>query len=318
MGKTMIIVAISLIVIGALFGAGALAAMGFDFSNFSTVAHETNNYDVTQSFSSIEITDTTSKITFEQSPVEICTVVCSEAANRKHSVTVENGTLRITKEDTSKWYENIAFNIGEETVTVYLPDKKYEHLSVTVSTGDVTIPKDFEFRSIRIEGSTSDVVCDADAWESTEVYVSTGDIMVNEVHTGKLYMNASTGKITVKGAKIDEGLRVYTSTGRITLTEVNAGDTSLTTDTGRVSMSQLTVWGELHIETDTGDVKFESSDAEKLFVKTDTGDVKGTLRSDKVFVTQTATGKIRVPKSTTGGICEITTGTGDIEIEIRQ
>ncbi len=318
MGKTYVIVAISLIVVGLLISAGALAVMGFHFGRLSTVKYEENTYEITKGFSSIEITDTTSKITLVRSPDEKCTVVCREAENRKHSAVVESGVLRIRKNDTSKWYENIGFNIGEETVTVYLPDKKYEHLSVTVSTGDVTIPKDFEFRSIRIEGSTSDVVCAADAWESTEVYVSTGDIMVNEFHTGKLYMNASTGKITVKGTKIDEGLRVYTSTGRITLTEVNAGDTFLTTDTGRVTMSQLTVWGELYIETDTGDVKFEDSDAKKLFVKTDTGDVKGTLRSDKVFVTQTATGKIRVPKSTTGGICEITTGTGDIEIEIRQ
>ena len=49
---------------------------------------------------------------------------------------------------------------------------------------------------------------------------------------------------------------------------------------------------------------------------TDTGEVKGTLRSEKIFFTESDTGKISVPKSVTGGRCEITTDTGDIEIEI--
>ena len=44
--------------------------------------------------------------------------------------------------------------------------------------------------------------------------------------------------------------------------------------------------------------------------------VGGTLLSDKVFITDTTTGDVDVPKTTTGGKCEITTTTGDIEIDI--
>ena len=53
-----------------------------------------------------------------------------------------------------------------------------------------------------------------------------------------------------------------------------------------------------------------------MFVETDTGDVTGSLLSDKVFITKSDTGSIDVPKTVTGGKCEITTDTGDIKIEI--
>ena len=38
--------------------------------------------------------------------------------------------------------------------------------------------------------------------------------------------------------------------------------------------------------------------------------------SDKVFLTETDTGKVDVPKSITGGRCEITTDSGDITVEV--
>ena len=51
-------------------------------------------------------------------------------------------------------------------------------------------------------------------------------------------------------------------------------------------------------------------------MKTDTGKVVGSLLSEKVFIAETSTGKVSVPKTTTGGKCEITTSTGDIKIEV--
>ena len=43
----------------------------------------------------------------------------------------------------------------------------------------------------------------------------------------------------------------------------------------------------------------------------------GTLRTEKVFITASDTGKVNVPKTITGGRCEITTATGNIEIEVK-
>ena len=46
--------------------------------------------------------------------------------------------------------------------------------------------------------------------------------------------------------------------------------------------------------------------------ETSTGKVKGHLLTDKIFVTSTSTGKVRVPSTESGGICKVTTSTGDI------
>ena len=83
-------------------------------------------------------------------------------------------------------------------------------------------------------------------------------------------------------------------------------------------MKNVVATGTISIKSDTGDVRFEGSDAIEISVKTDTGDVTGTLLSEKVFITETSTGSINVPKTTSGGKCEITTSTGDINISIKQ
>lgn len=64
----------------------------------------------------------------------------------------------------------------------------------------------------------------------------------------------------------------------------------------------------------TGNVAFDGADAAEISVKTNTGDVTGSLLTGKVFVVQTDTGAVDVPKTAAGGRCEIETDAGDIRI----
>ena len=61
-----------------------------------------------------------------------------------------------------------------------------------------------------------------------------------------------------------------------------------------------------------------NSDAGEIFIKTTTGSVKGSLLSSKIFMARSDVGKITVPRTTTGGICEIETDTGTINITISE
>ena len=70
------------------------------------------------------------------------------------------------------------------------------------------------------------------------------------------------------------------------------------------------------IKRSTGKVEFNQCDADTIYVKTNTGSVTGSLLSEKVFITDTDTGKVDVPKTITGGRCEITTDTGNIIISV--
>ena len=80
-------------------------------------------------------------------------------------------------------------------------------------------------------------------------------------------------------------------------------------------MESVTATEKLWIKRSTGDLKFDGCDASEIFVKTDTGDVTGNFLTDKVFLVQTDTGDVTVPKSVSGGKCEITTDTGDIRFK---
>ena len=81
-------------------------------------------------------------------------------------------------------------------------------------------------------------------------------------------------------------------------------------------MEKLIVSQKLSVQRGTGDVWLKESDASEITILTDTGDVTGSLLSEKVFFAVTDTGRVTVPKTITGGMCEIRTNTGDIRIEI--
>lgn len=101
------------------------------------------------------------------------------------------------------------------------------------------------------------------------------------------------------------------------MTDVACADFSAKSKTGTILLKNVVASNCFCIENNIGDVRFENSDAAQISVKTSTGDVTGTLLSEKVFITETSTGTIRVPKTITGGKCEITTSTGNIKIDIK-
>jgi len=86
--------------------------------------------------------------------------------------------------------------------------------------------------------------------------------------------------------------------------------------TGGISLKNVIVSQTLSVRRSTGDVTFDGCDGAEIDVETDTGDVTGCLLTDKVFLTQTDTGRVSVPETVTGGPCRITTDTGDIRITI--
>ena len=111
--------------------------------------------------------------------------------------------------------------------------------------------------------------------------------------------------------------KIGVSTGEASVTDVSCNQFASQGNTGDICLKNVRAAGKCSVERSTGDVRFDGCDANSLFVKTDTGDVSGTLLSEKVFVTQTDTGRVQVPKTTAGGLCEITTDTGDIKITLR-
>lgn len=316
MKRTWLITAIALILIGCMTAVCALAALDWDFSRFSTVAFETNTYPITEDFHNISLRTETAHITVLPADGAETYVVCREQENLRHTVTVTDGTLTVALSDDRKWYEYIGISMESSSVTLYLPEAEYGNLLIRGSTGDVEIPKDFRFESISVEVSTGDVHCLASAEGEIALRASTGEIRADSIAAENISLTVSTGRIHLSSVDCAGDLLVSVSTGKAELSDIRCGNLSSAGSTGDLLLKRVRAAGSMLLSRDTGDIRFVACDAAEIKVTTDTGDVTGTLTSEKIFITESDTGTVRVPSSVAGGKCEITTDTGDIRIEV--
>ena len=270
--KKLTLISIVSLVLGIILSIGGMALMGFDFAKLSTVKREMNSHEITQSFENLSIEVDTADIRFAKSTDDKCKIVCYEATNAKHTVSVVNGTLSIQNKCELKWYERIGINTDEEYVVLYLPATAYTSLNLVTDTGDVEMPSLFTFQNASVTTDTGDITWKATVANTLSLTVDTGDIEVENILVKTLVVESDTGDVECENVIASE---------------------------------------KISIETDTGDVELNDCDGAELWIETDTGDVSGRLLTDKEYIYKTSTGKVRVPE-TDGGRCEITTSTGDI------
>lgn len=314
--KIWLMTATSLVVIGCIILAGVMTVLQWDFTKLSTVKYETNRYGIYENYENISIVTDTADIVFVPSENANTSVVCYEQKHEKHSVAVKDGTLVIEIVDTRKWYEWIGISIESPKITVYIPQGEYGALSVKAGTGNVEMPENFKFERIDVSVSTGAVKCMASASEEIKITTTTGDIRVENAFADSLDLSVSTGEVIAKSITCAGDVKINVSTGCAKLADVTCKNMTSNGRTGDISLKNVIAAGQFLIERSTGDVKFDGCDASGIFVKTSTGSVNGSLLSDKVFITQTRTGSIDVPKTVSGGRCEITTDTGSIKITV--
>ena len=276
--KIWIATAIGLVVLGALISVCALAVTGFNFKLLSTDNYKQNTYTVNEAFSNIKIGEISSNVYFEPSENGECYVLCNETDKMSHTVEVENETLTIKSQDLRKWYDLIGITFGEtDEVTVYLPQNAYDTLHLEAVSGDIRISKNFSFT------------------ESQIVTIS-GDISFS--------------------ANTENALTLQTVSGNIELNSIKAENITAKTTSGDIELSNVIAADNIELKSVSGNVDLDESDANTLWIKTTSGDVEGELLTSKIFITDTTSGDINVPRSATGGNCEVTTTSGNIEFEI--
>ena len=314
--KHWLLAAGALVLLGCILFAGTLAAQGWDITKLSTTSLETNTYAGKERFHDIEITTDTADVTFAVSEDGTYRVVCREAENAKHSVAVQNDTLTIENNTPKTWYAHIGLSFDTPQITVYLPQTQYRALCITGSTGNADIPKEFTFERAEITLSTGSADFAASVSQTAKITTTTGNICVENISAGALELSVTTGAAEISGVRCQNGLTASVTTGAVRMQDVSCGSLASSGDTGSITLKDVVAAGDIWIERSTGHVAFEACDAEELHVKTDTGCVTGSLLSDKIFFAQSDVGSVNVPKTTTGGICEITTDTGAIKITV--
>ncbi|MBR3591320.1 MAG: DUF4097 family beta strand repeat protein [Clostridia bacterium] len=314
--KKWIIAAICFIVAGGIIFVSMMSIINWDFNSLDTTEYITKVYRIDESFKKVLINANESNITFVKGDSE-CLVDVKQPAKVGHTAKVQNETLTIEINDTRKWYEQITvFSFRTPEITVHLPQDEYESLVINSSTGNIEIPNNFSFKSVDIKASTGDVNCKAAVVDNLKIKLSTGQINVENTSAGNITLTTSTGQINAKSVECSSKIEANVSTGKTNFINIKCNNLISNGSTGDITLKDVDAAGVFEITRSTGDIKFDGCDAKELYITTDTGDVSGTLLTDKVFICRSETGDIDVPKTITGGRCEITTDTGDIQINV--
>lgn len=295
-----------------------LLAGGLSFSSLFSQKFSTRTILVEQDFSNIRMETDISNVRFLLTDDEACTIVCQEDPNLPFSAAVEDGTLTIEEHDNRKWFHHIGIHWRTPAVEVYLPKADYGALFSDGSTGDLQIPEGLSFESAQIETTTGDVNFCAQVAQQLSVHCDTGDISLSAIEANSLDLKTTTGDIRIQSLQVQDALRISTDTGDIQITDVTCQSLNAKSTTGEQTYKGVAAAGEARMESDTGNIELDGFDAATVSAETTTGDITGTILSEKIFLAQTVTGDVEVPRSTQGGTCELTSTTGDIEISYAQ
>lgn len=311
---------VGLIVAGSLLlvGGGVLVAVGY--SNGQGVKIETKEYNDVEAFNKFNIDLTIAE--FEVKPSEDSTrkVIVDETRYDQHTVEVVDNTLTIKGVNKRKWYEQI-FTWGffqKVKVTVYAPEGSYEEFEAKGHTGAFIVPSNYTFDTFNVSTSTGSIKSGAKVNNELVAKTSTGSVNLDGADAKSMDLKTSTGSINVKNANVAELINARSSTGSINLENVTAQNLKTSVSSGSTRLKNVKVTEHIDSRTSSGTVYMEASDANTLFVKTSTGSVNLKLLTNKIFDAHSRTGSVKVPQTTSGGLCEVHTTTGSIRAEIAQ
>ena len=288
-----IIIAIVMIGLGFVLSFGAIVAMRFDFNKMNTILFRTNTYSIDNKFANIRINGAECSVRILPSNDALGKVVCQESDKIVHTVTVKDNTLMIERIDKRRWYEHFGVYWGHMEIEVYLPQSEFESLYVKNLSGDIVIPKEFHF-------------------ESAEVQSTSGDIHFMAAVDGDLSAKTVSGELYL-GEMLPQKLNIRSTSGDIAKCQT----VTINTTSGEIEMSNVIADENIHIESVSGDVNLHQCDAASLWLKTVSGDVSGLLLTKKIFFVNTTSGDIDVPHLDSGGKCEVTTVSGDVEFDVK-
>ncbi|MBO4562724.1 MAG: DUF4097 family beta strand repeat protein [Clostridia bacterium] len=172
------------------------------------------------------------------------------------------------------------------------------------------------FAGVDVRTDTGDVDIASRVSGALRVNTDTGCVACEGISAGSIDIAVSTGRVRLASVECAGSLGVAVTTGKTTLTGVTCASFCSEGSTGDLTLENVICSGGVIIERSTGDVKFVNCDGAELDITTDTGDVTGSLRTDKVFIVKSDTGRIDVPETTSGGKCRIISDTGDIKISV--
>lgn len=163
--------------------------------------------------------------------------------------------------------------VSESTGNVTIPaDFCFGDIDIDVSTGDVTLCAGAT-GTVKVEATTGDIVLSDVCAESMTLSVSTGRITVEKAAcAGDVLVNATTGNIVLTDVTC-RSLTSEGSTGDLTMTDVVAAEHFLIErNTGDVHFAECDA-ADISVETTTGDVRGTLLSDKYFTAKSTTGNI---------------------------------------------
>ena len=296
--KVAIIVAVALIAAGLLTVLAAFAVGGFDIRSFNTVTYIENSVTIDIPFDSVSVDCTTADVRIIRSPDGRARVVFSDCDDHaiSHSATVRDGELTVTRTDNRTVHIYAEVNIGQggPTITVYLPQDQYSELDIRTTSGNVDISAGFRF-------------------DEAEIHTTSGSIHAVGCTGQKFEGRSSSGTVRLENVQCEE-IKAQSSSGGIQLEAVRCLNTEAQSSSGTIRLTDVIATGFIKIHNSSGGVRLAKSDAPKLQIETSSGSVTGSLLTSKLFDITTSSGTVRLPEQGDGGVCEIRTSSGNINL----
>lgn len=296
----MICAAFLLVAVGGLMTAAPAAMGNLDMERRKGLSYEMKTFEVKEAFSDIRVEDAECNVRILCAADGHCKVICPEKQDGSiyHTVTVSDGVLSVQRHDERKWFQYIGISFGTPDVEVYLPEKEYRQFSARSTAGSIQVEDGFTFESASLESTSGRVR------------------MFSEVKK-ELKAETTSGSITIENTS-PETLAAKSSSGRIVLSHIRSGEITTRSTAGKIELTDVIAEKNLYAKSISGGVALDGCDGGTIRMETTSGSVKGMLLSDKIFITDSTSGSVKVPCSSVGGECEITTTSGSIAIEIKQ
>lgn len=314
--KTAMHIAGALITVGLLLSLAAFAAMQFDFRRLGATSSEEQSYTIKESFRNISIEGDACDIYLLLAEDRACRIECTESSRVFYKIDVEGDTLTIERVDKRRWYEHIGFTWEETEVKVFLPQQEYEALYAKTLSGDIEIPESLCFIRAEVNTASGEVSFSAAVEEELTVKTVSGDIYAGNTAPERLRLQSTSGEVRVDTIKRKTELNVQTTSGDIALRDITCRNVNAGSTSGEIYLSKLYASEEIRLETVSGDIALRYCDGASLSIKSTSGEVSGRLATEKIFITDTVSGKVDVPETDSGGICEVKTTSGDIEFTV--
>ncbi len=326
--KTALIVSATLILSGILILFAVLWSLSFDFSKldytaYNNAEYKVTVYDVDYDFTDIYIDETSLDISFELTNEEKAYVRVMAQENISHQVYVENEKLIIKRADDNTVINSLwGINIATQTpsLTVYLPNKVFENLTIKSTSGDIFIyeNKNFSFKNCEITANSSDVDILGCVTDSLTVNNTSGKIDVGFSPIKNVTLSTNSGDVYLQELSASKDISVKTTSGDTYIYLVTCENLSVESNSGEQECLNTEVSDITEMHTTSGDITLEAFDSGELDLWSTSGSIYGEFLTSKNFITDSASGTINAPIGGTGGNCLVRTNSGDITLKLSE